>query len=269
MPSPAHSDALAPPWPDLLIATGRHSVAASLYVRAQSRRAGRRTVTVQVQDPVISPSHFDLVITPQHDRLRGANVVTTMGALHRVTAAKLGAEADRLAPRVADLPRPYVGVLIGGANSAYDFGAAEMTSLANALVTAAKECGGSLLITPSRRTGEANLAILRQVLADTPNFLWDGDGDNPYFGILGLADQLVVTSDSVNMVSEAVASGRPVQVFELPGGSDKFARFHSGLRESGLTHAFTGTLAVHDPAIPADDMARAAEAVRAVLARRR
>ncbi len=159
-------------------------------------------------------------------------------------------------------------MLIGGANSAYDFGAAEMTALAEALVRAAKECGGSLLITPSRRTGETNLAILRQALKDTPNFLWEGEGDNPYFGILGLADQLVVTSDSVNMVSEAVASGKPVHVFTLPGGSTKFARFHDVLRQRGLTHEFTGNFAVHHPSVPADDMARAAEAVRAVLARR-
>src|ERR1700722_6063856 len=53
----AHSregDAVAPPWPDLLIATGRHSVPASLYVRRASRAGGGRgTLTVQLQNPVI------------------------------------------------------------------------------------------------------------------------------------------------------------------------------------------------------------------------
>ena len=78
------SSRLAPPWPDLLIATGRHSVAASLLVRRLSRH---RTRTVQLQNPVIAPSHFDLVVVPRHDNLSGPNVVSTRGALTRVTPA--------------------------------------------------------------------------------------------------------------------------------------------------------------------------------------
>jgi len=75
------SAALTPPWPDLVIATGRHSVAAALYIRAQARRNGTHTIAVQLQNPGISPSHFDLVVTPLHDGLTGANVIATKGAL--------------------------------------------------------------------------------------------------------------------------------------------------------------------------------------------
>ncbi len=261
------SDPLAPPWPDLLIATGRHSIAASLYIREQSRRAGERTVTVQIQNPVLSPRYFDLVIVPQHDRLSGPNVISTLGALHRVTPELLKREAAALVPQVAHLPRPYLGVLIGGPNAAYRFGEEEMTRLAQLLVRAADESGGSLLVTPSRRTGERNLALLREILGARPSFIWDGTGTNPYFGMLGLADALVVTSDSVNMVSEAVATAKPVHVFDLPGGTAKFGRFHEALRERGLTRPFDGTLVTAAPVAPVNDMARAAEAVRAVMAR--
>lgn len=256
-------DAIAPPWPDLLIASGRQSIAASLYVREQSARAGKRTITVQVQDPVIAPGYFDLVIAPQHDQLCGANVLLTLGALHRVTAEKLRAEAEVFAPQVAHLKRPYLGVLIGGANSAYSFGEAAMRTLARALVAAAKERQASLLVTPSRRTGQANLKILREVLKDVPAFVWDGTGANPYYGMLGLADEIVVTCDSVNMVSEAMATKRPVHVFDLPGGSEKFARFHDKLRERGLCQPFTGKMAPYRPAPPEDDMERAVAAVQA------
>jgi mitochondrial fission protein ELM1 len=260
------SDPLAPPWPDLLIATGRHSIAASLYVRTESARAGRRAVTVQLQNPVISPDHFDLVITPAHDRLRGANVLSTAGALHGVTADKLAREATKLAPVIAHLPRPYIGVLLGGANAAYRFGETEAAALAERLVQAARACGGSLIVTPSRRTGEGNLAILTRALEGVPAFVWSGEGDNPYFGILGIADQIVVTCDSVNMVSEAAASGKPVLVFDLPGGSAKFQRFHEAMRQSGLARPFSGQLAPAGPRAGIDDMAAAAEAVRAAYA---
>jgi hypothetical protein len=263
----AKGDAVAPPWPDLLIATGRQSVAASLYVRDMSARAGRRTLTVQVQDPVIATSNFDLVITPQHDQLRGMNVVQTLGAMHRVTAEKLRAEAESFAPRVAHLKRPYIGVLIGGPNGAYSFGEADMRKLAAALVSAARERGASLLVTPSRRTGEANLKILAEALKDVPSFIWDGAGANPYYGMLGAADEIVVTCDSVNMVSEAMATKKLVHVFDLPGGSDKFSRFHMMLRERGLAHGFTGKLEPHHQMPPGDDMERAVAAVRAAYAK--
>lgn len=260
-------DAIAPPWPDLLIASGRQSIAASLYVREQSARAGKRTVTVQVQDPAIAPSHFDLVIAPQHDRLCGANVLLTLGALHRVTTEKLRAAAEAFAPQVAHLKRPYLGVLIGGSNSAYSFGEAEMRNFAAALVGASRARDASLLVTPSRRTGEANLKILQDALKDVPAFVWDGVGANPYYGMLGLADEIVVTCDSVNMVSEAMATHRPVHVFDLPGGSEKFSRFHAKLRERGLCQSFTGTMAPYRPAPPEDDMERAVAAVRAAYAK--
>ena len=258
------SDALAPPWPDLLIATGRHSVAASLLVRNLSACAGKRCVTVQIQNPVIAASHFDLVVTPRHDRLEGANVVATQGALHRITPEVLREGGEKFTPRVAHLKRPYVSVLIGGTNAVYRMGAAETAVLAKQLAAAAKAHSASLLITPSRRTGEDNLRIFERELAGVPHFLWDGQGDNPYFGMLGLADFIVVTADSVNMVSEAASTGKPVYVFDLPGGSEKFARFHRGLQDDGVTRPFTGVLEPYRYR-PLDDMGAVAAKVKALL----
>jgi uncharacterized protein len=254
-------DALRAPFPDLLIATGRGSVAASLLVRELSHG---RTRTVQLQNPVIAPSHFDLVVVPRHDGLEGANIVATKGALHRVTPAILRAGAQDLTPRIAHLPRPHIAVLIGGTNGVYRMGAGETVTLAAQLAAAARELSASLLVTPSRRTGTENTALLRAGLAGVPHFLWDGEGDNPYFGILGLADFIVVTSDSVNMVSEAASTGKPVYVARLPGGSDKFNRFHRLMREDGFVREFTGSLAPYNYA-PLDDMKFVVGRVSALL----
>src|SRR5262249_16853256 len=156
--------ALDPPWPDLVIATGRHSVAAALFVRTQSINSGRPALAVQLQDPVISPRNFDLVVVPRHDELEGANVVSTRGALHRVTPERLHESAFFWTPRFAHLRRPYIAVLIGGSNAAYRFGDAEMKLLAEHLARAASGLKASLLITPSRRTGEESLRILKSAL---------------------------------------------------------------------------------------------------------
>src|SRR6202171_6162979 len=103
-------DALRPPWPDVLIACGRKSIAASLFVRAQSRESGGKgTLTIHIQDPVIDPASFGLVVAPIHDHLNGANVITSAGSLHRVTPVRLRDEVAKLQPRLAQLAPPYVG----------------------------------------------------------------------------------------------------------------------------------------------------------------
>jgi mitochondrial fission protein ELM1 len=147
-------------------------------------------------------------------------------------------------------------------------GPGDMRVLARQLKEAAASLGGGLVITPSRRTGDDALGVLREELKGTPHFLWDGRGGNPYFGILGIADFLVVTCDSVNMVSEACATGKPVYVAELPGGSEKFRRFHDALRDDGVTRSFAGQLQLYTYK-PMDDMGEAARAVEAGLARHR
>jgi mitochondrial fission protein ELM1 len=122
----------------------------------------------------------------------------------------------------------------------------------------------SLLITPSRRTSPDALRVLNQQIAQVPHFLWDGQGNNPYFGILGLADYLVVTCDSVNMVSEAASTGKPVYVLDLSGGSEKFARFHRAMREDRITRPFAGKLEPYSY-VPPDDMALVAARVNALF----
>ncbi|MGD0189527.1 MAG: mitochondrial fission ELM1 family protein [Rhizomicrobium sp.] len=252
---------VSPPWPDLLIATGRLSVPASLYVRNESGRRGRRTFTVQIQDPVISPDNFDLVIAPLHDELQGDNVISTIGALHRIEPGRLAREAQILTQRIGPLPRPYVGVLIGGANASYAFGEDEAIKLASDLRTLAREMPASLLVTPSRRTGDKNMALLKTKLGDARAFVWDGNGDNPYFGFLGLADDLIVTADSVNMISEACASGRRVHVYDLPGGSKKSFRFRRALIVRGLVRDFAIPLTRYE-ATPLNEMQDVVAAIR-------
>lgn len=259
------ADPIAPPWPDLLIGTGRQSVAASLAARRYSRG---HTVTVQIQDPMIDPAYFDLVVVPQHDRLRGANVLVTRGAPHRVTAARLAEAATHFTSRFAALPPPRIAVLIGGSNGVYTVTPAIIAELCDQLCALQATTGASLLVTSSRRTGEANRATLRQRLHSPDIVLWDGTGENPYFGLLALADAIIATSDSVSMISEACFTGKPVYVVNLDGGSRKFARFHETFRNEGYTRPFTGTLDPDWQPPPLNDMPAIAAAIRQRLAAR-
>ena len=252
----AAGDNLAPPWPDILIATGRQTVALALAIK----KANPSTLTVQIQNPTVDLNRFDVVIAPAHDRLTGDNVVSTAGALHGVTSQRLDDARLEFAARYTDLKKPLIGVLIGGTNKKFRFTKENAERFASYLKDAAHNSGGGLAITPSRRTGEENLQIISNALSDQPTNIWDGTGDNPYFGILALADSFIVTGDSVNMVSEAVATGKPVHVFQLSGGSAKFSRFHREMEQQGKTRAFMGQ--IEHWAYPcSDDMMLAAEAV--------
>jgi len=257
--------ALRPPWPDLLITCGRRSVPYSLYVK---RMSGGRTFTVHIQNPRIALDRFDLLALPRHDGREGANVVATEGALHRVTQEKLAEAARRFAPALAHLPRPLVTVLVGGSNPSYSLTPQVLAGLADELAALARRTGCGLAVTPSRRTGEAGVAALRAGLAEVPAAVWDLAGENPYFGFLGLADHIVVTPDSVSMVTEAAFTGKPVHVVPLAGGNARFRDFHARMQACGRTRPFDGSLADWTYP-PLDDTAAVAAAVAERLAARR
>jgi uncharacterized protein len=255
---------LQPPWPDLVIGCGRNTAMPALAIR---RAGGGHTIVAQIQNPGIGRDEFDLLVVPEHDRLRGPRVIVTQGAVHRVTPARLAAERQRF-PALATMPRPILSVLLGGTNRAYRLSLGCVGEIAEALTAILRNSGGSVLMTPSRRTGAAGLALLRERLDGFSTTIWDGSGENPYFAYLAFADALLVTADSISMISEAAATGKPVHVLDLDGGNAKFARFHETMRAAGITRPFSGRVESWSYSIP-DDTARAGAVLRALVLGRR
>ncbi len=228
---------ISPPWPSILIATGRQTVALSIAIKKASMGA---TKTIQIQNPQCPISNFDLVLAPEHDQLSGENVISTIGALHQVNPDRLSLAGRRFAKFYSSLPRPLIAVLIGGSNRRLRMDTTDAARLGEQLVSGVKHSGSGLMITASRRTDPKVISSLKNALGDVQYSFWDGQGDNPYFGMLALADGFVVTKDSINMVSEAAATGKPVHIFELNGKSIKFDLFHQGMRDAGITRPFLG-----------------------------
>lgn len=255
-PAPLTAVRIAPETaPPLVIGCG--GVAAA--VLAALRTGGRRVV--QVQNPRMDPRRFDLVVANRHDELTGPNVVVTRTALHRATPARLAEAATLWRDRLAHLPRPLVAVLVGGSNGRFRLDAAVAAQLATQLAGMMRADKVGLALTPSRRTDPAALAALRSTLAPLGGWVWDGTGDNPYFGLLGLADAIVVTGDSVSMLSEAVATTAPVMLARLPGRSRRIGLFTNGLIGDGRVRTFGGRLEVW-PVDRLDDTRLAADSMR-------
>lgn len=236
---------LEPPWPDLLIAAGRKAAAASIHIR---KRSGGRTFTVQIQDPRIAPHNFDLVAAPEHDPVRGDNVIVTTAAPNRVTPARL-AQGREAFPDLETFPSPRLAVLIGGNTRRVQMTRSVTLRLIDHLKAFLKNTPGSILMTASRRTGEDNIALLRHELTDPRILFWDGSGPNPYFGMLGWADAIAVTSDSVSMLSEACTTGKPVYMIALDGQTRRLESFHRTLLDRKLVKPFTGKLESFSPPV--------------------
>lgn len=257
--------ALTPPWPDLIIAAGRRTAPVA---RAVKRLSGGRSWLVQIMDPgAAGAADFGLIAMPAHDKSPdAANVMRITGAAHGLTPGVLKAAGEIWSARLDGLARPRIALVVGGATRRKKFTdgmAGELALLVNGL--RAREAG-SLMVTTSRRSGPAGETLLAAL--DAPDFVyrWDDAGDNPYRGMLALADAVVVTGESVSMLSEACAGGAPV-LFYAPEAliGRKHARFHAALIAGGHARALNAgsTLAAAAPAAALNAAAEIAAAVRA------
>ncbi len=222
---------LTQPWPALAIGCGRQ---AALITRALRRWSGGATFTVQILDPRMDPAHFDLVVTPRHDELQGANVIQTLGALNPIDDAWLDRAAEQFAT-LCQLPQPRTALLVGGPRRGLVLDDVWFAALIGVIERWRERDSGSLLITASRRTPKAWRTRLRTAFRNGCTCFWDGneDGTNPYAGYLAVADRIVVTPDSVNMLSEACATGVPVFTSLPANAPAKLAAFHAELVDQG------------------------------------
>lgn len=228
---------LDPPYPDLCIASGRRTVS---YLRSV-KAASPDTFCVYFMDPRSARAGADLVVSQHHDGLTGDRVVQVRTAPHRFSAERLARARQSARPELTALPRPRVAVLIGGNSRHHRFTRSDIERLSAAVGDLART-GAGLMVTLSRRTPRP-LAKAIAVMSECRNvYLWDGSGDNPMAEYLALADDIVVTGDSISMMGEAAATGRPIHIFQPSGGHRKFDRFLRALGEVATLGPFPGPM---------------------------
>ena len=222
---------LTPPWPRLVVGCGR---AAALVTLGVKRLSGGATRIVQVLDPRKHRQHYDVLVVPEHDDLRGDNVVTTIGALNQIDDAWLAAGRESF-PDFAELPSPRTAVLVGGPTRSMRLDGRYVDGLLAILDHWRQRDGGSFLVTCSRRTPPGLARRLRNRFESRPDVFWanDDDGENPYAGLMGWADRIVVTPDSANLISEACATGTPVHFYSPRPMAGKIGRLLRELTETG------------------------------------
>ncbi|MFN3834343.1 MAG: mitochondrial fission ELM1 family protein [Glycocaulis sp.] len=249
--------------PDIWIGCGMAAVRAA----SEHRRAFPDALFVYVQDPKTAHHRFDLIIAPEHDRMRAKNGVSIIGSTNRITRERLDEAERSFAGKIAALPAPRAAVLIGGDSRHHRLTDEAADALLN-LLRSLREHGLGLMITTSRRTPERLSTGLTEAFAgDEGVWLHTGDGPNPYFAFLGGADWIFVTEDSTNMLTEAAATGTPVYRLKLEGKPGKFARLYSALEAHGSVRPWLGRLDRWSYE-PLHETERAAQAVLEIMARK-
>ncbi len=250
---------LMPPWPDIVIAAGRRTAPVARRIKRLSKG---RTRLVQIMDPgPAGADEFDLIAVPNHDDANAAvNVMRMTGAPHGVTEARLAAARQTWGAALDGLESPRIAVIVGGSTRRRQFTeamAAELGGLASAM---AMSRGGSLMVTTSRRTGDAASALIGAITAPAQVHRWQSGGDNPYLGYLAWADAVIVTGDSMSMCSEACAQPGPVYIYG-PSAliTDKHRRLHQELFTAGYARPLDGHLEAwtHPPLNAAEAIATA------------
>lgn len=231
---------LRPPWPDLVVATGKRTAPVSVWIKQQS---GGRTRIVQLGRPRMALRHFDLVVTTsQYGLPFRPNVMQVPLPFAR---AKIVSAADLalFQSTWAHLPKPWIVGVLGGQKFPQRLTPAEIVGFGGALNAAAKATGGSVILLDSPRSPQGAIGFAAKSIA-APFWIYQrGAGQNPYQAALALGDSFVVTSDSVSMVSEMVLTGKPTSVFRLPT-SALVPRWSA---QSGLAAAMASAGLLHPP----------------------
>lgn len=213
--NPSSSSPLEPPWPDLILSAGMRNEPVCRWIRLQSDNRAR---IVHIGRPWADPDRFDLVITtPQYRLAERPNVLQNTTTLHRVTTQRLQQASRSI---MIDVPQPFVALIVGGNSGPYTFGRKAARRLAAQANAFAEKKAASLLVSTSARTSvDASQELARFLRVPAQIYYWqENDKCNPYFAFLELADDIIVTADSISMLTEACATRKPVYMFDLATG---------------------------------------------------
>ena len=215
----------------VIISCGRKSVIPSIALK---KRLGKEIFTIHIQDPKVALKHFDLVISPEHDDIKGNNVLSTKGAIHYLTKKEIKDNLNYL--NVNKEKKKLVAFIIGGPNKYYNYNDQAIQQLFTKIKTLFTPDKYKIIIVPSYRTPEK---IIKKAF-DTFNFnhiVIKTVDKKAYLSALALADISVVTCDSTSMISEAAITGKPVYIAMMKPNKNirRFKKFYSLLTDLGIT----------------------------------
>ena len=229
------------PLPKFIITTGKRMAGISIFIKFLFKN---KIKTIHIQNPKISNNYFDLLLIPEHDKITGKNIINTKGALSFIDINEIKESHTSIIKNLKYNKKPIILLLIGGANKRYKPNNTDYYNLILDVVKAYKCIDGKLIVLTSRRTPSRAIKIINSMLKKFKNdfYLYSGIGENPYPSILKSANYIIVTSDSVSMISETATLNTPLFIAYLKKEQGKIKAFLENLESLNIIKKFDGNL---------------------------
>jgi len=195
---------------DIVISCGRKSVIPSIYLKQKFKN---KIMNIHIQDPKVSLDNFDFIVAPEHDSLKGKNVLTTKGAIHYLRNRELSENENYLKPQINK--EKLATLIVGGPNKYYDYNDKTIDEIFLKIKDNFINNGYQLIFIPSMRTPQNVINKAVNYFGENQIIITNVD-KKAYLSSLKLADHIVVTCDSTSMISEAAMTGKPIYVAQMP-----------------------------------------------------
>ena len=217
---------------DIIISCGRKSVIPSIYFKKISKK---KVFNIHVQNPKVSLSNFDFVIVPEHDNLKGKNVITSKGAIHYLTPNEIKNNHNYLVDKL-DKAKDYLLLILGGPNKYYDYNDQNLINIFNIIKKIMNTNNLQSIVIPSMRTPKNTIKLADELLGKE-NLVITNIDKKAYLSGLSLAKYIVVTCDSTSMISEAAITGKPIYIADIPAkkNDQRFKMFRELFAQLNIT----------------------------------
>jgi len=217
---------------DIIISCGRKSVIPSIYLKKNSEK---KIFNIHIQDPKVSLGNFDLVIAPEHDNLRGKNVITSKGAIHYLTPDEIKNNHNYLADKL-NKNHEYLLLVLGGPNKYYDYEDQNLINIFGIIKKILNDNNLQAIVIPSMRTPKKTINLANEHLGPE-NLVINNVDKKAYLSGLSLAKYIIVTCDSTSMISEAALTGKPIYIADIPAKrkDERFKKFRDLFSELNIT----------------------------------
>ena len=218
---------------DVIISCGRKSVIPSIHLKNNSNK---KVFNIHIQDPKVDLKHFDFIVAPEHDAMKGQNVISTRGAIHYLTENEINENKDYLNSFIKKDERKIWTLIMGGPTKYYDYSSKNINNIFKKINELSKIHNFQLVVIPSMRTPINITHYAKEYFGEDHTVIMDVD-KKAYLSALAIAQNIIVTCDSSSMISEAALTGKPIYIASiLPKKKDKrFQRFRNLFRELNIT----------------------------------
>jgi len=218
---------------DIIISCGRKSVIPSIHLK---NNLNKKVFNIHIQDPKVDLKHFDFIVAPEHDAMKGQNVISTRGAIHYLTENEINENKDYLNSFIKKDERKIWTLILGGPTKYYDYSSKNINNIFKKINELSKIHNFQLVAIPSMRTPINIIHYAKEYFGEDHTVIMDVD-KKAYLSALAIAQNIIVTCDSSSMISEAALTGKPIYIASiLPKKKDKrFQRFRNLFRELNIT----------------------------------